>query len=322
MTLSDQMLKEFQRLTRRYALFHASFFILFTLELLTILIFTPFLAKTLALATVVALAFLTAFTYFVLRFYFQTRKPEQFVALRDKFLSATAGGGHSTKRLSLRELLHPLYDFLHKLHGQESQYYPLPSFLQTLSPLVQKFSVWCHWEDVQWMKEAIHLQALRRIFDCIKLYPTDLELHRMLASSYMFFYQIYQMPKEAGYFYSYIERQYSAPAMKEKFEKAARSAIEELKVVLGYAPNDPWALGQIAKVYLDLGLKQEEKKTYEALLSLRPEDGEIHYRLGKLYFELGHVAEGLHLYQELQGRKDPKAQELIDHYDAQYNAQL
>ena len=44
--------------------------------------------------------------------------------------------------------------------------------------------------------------------------------------------------------------------------------------------------------------------------------------LGQVLERLGHVAEGLHLYQELQGRKDPKAQELIDHYDAQYNAQL
>jgi hypothetical protein len=59
MSLVDQTLKEFQLLTRRYALFHAAFLSAFVMELLVILIFMPFLAKTLALAVVVALAFLT-----------------------------------------------------------------------------------------------------------------------------------------------------------------------------------------------------------------------------------------------------------------------
>ena len=323
MSLVDQTLKEFQLLTRRYALFHAAFLSAFVLELLTLLIFMPFLAKTLALAIVVALTFLTVFTYFVLRFYFQTRKPEQFVTLRNKFLITSLepmlkGAG---ERWSIQRL-HPIYELLQKLQGQESQYYSLPSFLQTLSPLVEKFSVWCHWEDVQWMKETLHLHTLRKIFDWVKLYPTDLELHRTLAASYIALYQIYQMPALSTAFYSFIERQYESPQMKERFEKSARSAVEELKVVLSYAANDPWALGQIARVYHDLGFKQEERKTYEALLSLKPQDGEIHYRLGKLYFELGHMAQGLHLYQELQGRKDPKAQDLIEHYDAYYNAEL
>ena len=172
------------------------------------------------------------------------------------------------------------------------------------------------------MKETLHLHALKQLFDWVKLYPTDLELHRTLAASYMALYQIYQMPAEATAFYSFIERQYNSSDMKERFEKAARFAVEELKVVLTYASNDAWALSQIAKVYHDLGLSQEERKAYETLLSLRPQDSEIHYRLGKLYFELGHMAQGLHLYNELQGRKDPKARELIEHYDAYHNAEI
>jgi tetratricopeptide (TPR) repeat protein len=239
--------------------------------------------------------------------------------LRNKFL--TAALRETTAKWSV-EILHPLYELLAKLEGQESQYYSLPSFLQTLSPLVEKFSVWCHWEDVQWMKETLHLHALRKIFDWVKLYPTDVELHRTLAASYMGLYRIYQMPATSTAFYSFIERQYQSQEMKGRFEKAAQSAVEELKVVLSYASSDPWALSQIAKVYHDLGLRQEERKTYELLLNLRPQDGEIHFRLGKLYFELGHMAQGLHLYQELQGRKDPKAKDLIDQYDAYYNAEL
>ncbi len=321
MSLVDQTLKEFQLLTRRYAFFHAAFISSFVLELVTLLIFMPFSAKTLGTAIVVALAFLTIFTYFILRFYFQTRKPEQFIALRNKFLTAVLESSNQGTKWSV-DKLHPIYDLLQKLQGQESQYYSLPSFLQTLSPLVEKFSVWCHWEDVHWMKETLHLHALRKIFDWVKLYPTDLELHRTLAASYSALYQIYQKPQYSSSFQSFIERQYDSLVMKERFQKAAGSAIEELKVVLNYAPNDPWALSQLAKVYHDLEMRQEERKAYEHLLSLRPQDGEIHFRLGKLYFELGHMAQGLHLYQELQGRRDPKAQELIEHYDAYYNAEL
>ncbi|MBP7075390.1 MAG: hypothetical protein KBA81_08430 [Rhabdochlamydiaceae bacterium] len=321
MGLADQTLKEFQLLTRRYALFHALFFSVFVLELLAILIFSPFLAKDLSFAIVVSLTFLTAFTYFVLRFYFQTKKPQQFIALRNKFLLATLESSFQEAGWSV-ERLHPIYDLLQKLEGQESQYYSLPSIFQTLSPLVEKFSVWCHWEDVHWMKETLHLHALRKIFDWVKLYPTDLELHKTLAASYIALYRIYQKPVESSAFQSFIEKQYESLEMKDRFEKAAKSAAEELKVVLNYAPNDTWSLNQIAKVYRDLGLKQEERKTYEALLSLRPQDRDIHYLLGKLYFELGHIAQGLHLYHELQGRKDPKAEDLIQHYDSYYNAEL
>lgn len=300
MSLIDSTLKEFQQITRRYALFHAAFLVAFVVELLVVLVFTPFMAKTWTIAATVSLIFLTAFTYFVLRLYFQTKKPEQFVALRDKFLASCPTG-----------TVRPIYDWIQQLQGQESQCYSLPTLLQTLSPLVEKFSVWCHWEDVHWMKETLHLHALQKMFEWVRENPTDLELHRAIATSYMALYQIYQMPKTS---FSFIQKQYDSPEMRDKFERSARLAMEELKIVLTYAPNDPWALNYMARVYSDLGLRQEEKKIYEMLLSAQPQDGEIHYRLGKLCFELGHMAQGLHLYRELQGRKDPKAQELISHY--------
>jgi tetratricopeptide (TPR) repeat protein len=321
MNLADQTLKEFQLLTRRYALFHALFFSTFILELLAMLIFSSFLTKTWSFAIIVSLTFLTAFTYFVLRFYFQTKKPEQFIALRNKFLMATLDSASQEVKWSI-ERLHPMYELLQKLEGQESQYYSLPSVLEMLSPLVEKFSVWCHWEDVHWMKETLHLHALRKILDWVKLYPTDLELHKTLAASYIALYRIYQKKEESSAFESFIEKQYASSEMKDRFEKAAKSAAQELNVVLNYAPNDTWSLNQIAKVYRDLGLKQEERKAYETLLSLRPQDGDIHYLLGRLYFELGHIAQGLHLYHELQDRNDPKAQDLIQHYDSFYNAEL
>lgn len=321
-SLPSLALKEFEALTRRYALFHAAFFALFILELLTLLFFMPWFAKTVGVAIVVAVTFLTIFIYFVLRFYLESRKPEQLILLRDRFLSAADTPAQKMGQVWSVETLYPIYQLVQKLQEKEIECYKIPFLLQTLAPLIEKFSIWCHWEDVHWMRETLHLHALRKALDWVKLCPTDLELHKTLAGAYTALYQIYQQPSLKSSSYAFILRKYESAEMKERFEKAARSAVEELKVVLTYLPEDTWSLGQIAKVYHDLGLRQEEKKTYETLLSLQPQNPEIRYQLGKLYFELGHMAQGLCLYQELQEREDPKAKELIQHYDAYHNASL
>lgn len=320
--IADQTLKVFGQLTRRYALFHAAFILAFVFELLGLLIFMPFLAQTIGFAALIALALLTLFTYFVLRFYFQSKKPEQLMALQERFLAEVKRQVAPKEGSWSMEGLYPIYHLLHLLQGQESHYYPLPSFLQTLAPVVNKFSVWCHWEDVQWMKEALHAHALDTLFTWVKAFPTDVKLHRVLAEAYIAFYDTYRLPVTASPLDTYLISQYQSAAMRQKFEQAARFALEELKVILHYAHQDMWALHQLAKVQHDLDLKQEERKTYEAILHLMPQNREIQYKLGKLYFELGHMAQGLHLYHEMQARKDPDAQQLIEHYDAYHRSFL
>ena len=121
MEVVDRTLKEFQGLTRRYALFHGIFLAVFVMELLSLLIFMQFMYKSVIFAVVVGLTFLTVFTYFVLRFYFQTKKPEQFVTLRNEFLREAFANGESQKWSS--DKLLPIYELLQRLEGQESQYY-------------------------------------------------------------------------------------------------------------------------------------------------------------------------------------------------------
>ena len=158
----DDTLSHFRDLTRRYALFHTLFFSFFILQLVILLIFLPFLAKSFLLAVVVATTVLTAFAYFVLQFYFQTKKPEQFLQIRDAFVQKT------------ETPLPSIYQFIQRLEGQEYQYYSLPPSLQTLAPLVQKFSVWCHFEDVQLMKELFHTYCIQALINEVKNHPTDL----------------------------------------------------------------------------------------------------------------------------------------------------
>ncbi len=300
----DDTLSHFRDLTRRYALFHTLFFSFFILQLVILLIFLPFLAKSFLLAVVVATTVLTAFAYFVLQFYFQTKKPEQFLQIRDAFVQKT------------ETPLPSIYQFIQRLEGQEYQYYSLPPSLQTLAPLVQKFSVWCHFEDVQLMKELFHTYCIQALINEVKNHPTDLELHTSLAKAFIAFYKIFKDPsKEGSVLYSFIAKEYASQKTIQKFQKYAQCAIEELKILIHYLPHDRWALAQLGAVYHDLDQKEEERKTYELLLQISPQEQEARYRLGVLYFQLGFMAQGLKVYDDLRRMSDPRAAELIQHYD-------
>lgn len=312
----DQTIAHFREVTKGYALFHTLFFSLFIVELLVLLIFLPLLAKSFLLAATVALTVLTGFAYFVLRFYFQTKKPEQFLAMREDFLQKIQhhlpmeAAPHQARQGTLQALR----QFIQTLEGQEFDYYSLPTSLQTVQPLVRKFSVWCHWEDLHLMKELLYISCIQILIQAIKEHPTDLDLHAMLATTYTYFYKIYQTPSHEES-YPFMAREYASLKMREAMQKYARLAMEELKIILHFRPQDSWALSQLGSIYHDLDQKEEEKKIYEHLLQISPQESAIRYRLGMLYFQLGLMAEGLKVYDELLKASDSRARELIKHYD-------
>ncbi len=303
MSFYQQTLLKFVRITRMYRVFHLVFFVVFAAELLTLLLFLPFLAKSYLLAVVVASTFLTAFSYFVLRFYFQTKKPEQLLELRSEFIENCENFFQET-----------VVQLIQKLEGLEFHYYSLPSIFGSVSPLVKKFSAWSHFEDVLLFKELLYSHLLKIELEAVKNNPTNTELHRNLAKSYIAFYHLYRDSGTAPY--PFITKRYTSAEIVQKFQKNAKCALEELKIVLHFVPLDPWALTQLGKVYRDLDQKDEERKIYEILLQLIPDEQEIRYRLGVVYFQLGFMASGLTIYEEFRQMNDPKAQELIGHYDA------
>jgi tetratricopeptide (TPR) repeat protein len=321
----EQTVGHFRYLTRRYAFFHILFFSFFLCELIALLLFLPFLAKSFLLAAMVAATFLTAFSYFVLRFYFQTKKPEQFLILRDSFVQSCQQLFSMTTDLieSRRGFLHAIYQLIHTLEGQEYQYYRIPNAMEALAPLVQKFSVWCHWGDVHLMKELLHTYCLRTQLEWVKTHPTELELHRAIANGYIALYKIYQDPAKQGKpAYSFIAKEYASQEMVQKFQKTAQCALEELKIILHYISHDTWALSQLALIYHDLDQKEEERKTYETLLQHSPQEREARYRLGILYFQLGFMAHGLKVYEDLRKMNDPQSDELIRHYDIFHSQEI
>ncbi|MGR3973820.1 MAG: hypothetical protein QRY72_04555 [Candidatus Rhabdochlamydia sp.] len=314
--LVENTLQDLYRLIRRYLIFHTVFIVLIALQLLSLLFLIPLMAQNIAAAVVIATTFLTLFTYLVLRFYFQSRKVEQLLEIKNQFIQSAEGVQlrSSQEQLWSLDQLSPIYHLIHSLHYTLSDELIIPSWVQITLPGMKQLTHWCLWEDAQWMKETLHRHALDTLLQWVKQYPLDLELHKTFATAYMACYAIYQIPKTESILLPLIKRQYELSDMKEKMETLARLALEELNILLHHNPHHEWALTQLATIYGDLNWKEKEKSTYELLLSLENKNINTLYSLGLLCFELGDIAQGLSLYQQLQEANDPRAHELITHY--------
>lgn len=293
------ILKEFRRITHSFVSFNLLYLSLFVTELFLFFFFLPFLSKSAILAFALAGLFLTCFSYFVLLFYFQAKKPEQLIQLKDQFLQScrqilSLPPGEAQHHLSLAEALSKLSSYLHDF---EWNFYKVPKFLTPFSKIISRFSGYCYGEDVFKMKTLLLQAAVDEHLKQIRTTPTDLEVHASLANAYVALSKIYK-----------------TAALEEKHQKLARLAIEEFCILSHYAPNDPWIHEQLALGYRDLGMPIEEMQEVETLLKLRSSDKEILFRLGMLYFNQGLNAKGLQVYEELKQANFKKAEDLMASY--------
>jgi len=316
----ENFLLKFRSLTRFYALFHIAFIVALFLQLLSMLLFFSFLTKSTWAAIAIAAFFLTLFSYFVLHFYFQAKKPQQFLELRHEFNDNCIAHlplekGSIDYHLSL---MNAFLEIAHDLTNKESSFYSVSRSLKTLSPLLEKFSIWVHWKDVHKMKELLLLSSINETVAVVKIRPTNLEAHASLASVYLNLSKIYLDPRKVNPESPllWISPEYASKIMQEKFHSASDRAIEELKILNEYAPNDPWIHAELAQIYHDKELPELEINEYETLLKIRPSDQELLYRLGVLYFEQGHNSQGLKVYEQLKAADEEAAESLIGHYDS------
>lgn len=293
------ILREFRRVTHSFVSFNILFSALFISEVFLFFFFLPFLSKSAVLAFALGGIFLTCFSYFVLLFYYQAKKPEQLLQLKNQFLQSCRQvlpipPGEAQHHLSLAEALSKLSNYLQDF---EWNFYNIPKFLQPFSKLISRFSAYCYGADVCNMKLLLLEAAVDEHLKQIRSTPTDLEVHASLANTYVALSKIYQGPDNEA-----------------KFQATARLAIEEFCILSHYAPNDPWVHEQLAVGYRDLGMPEEEMREVETLLKLRSQDKEILYRLGSLYFQQGMNAKGLQIYEELKRANFKKAEDLIGSY--------
>jgi len=313
--------KRFAAINRGHVIFHSFFIFALSSALIVFgLLFSRFL-QSIAIALWLGGIFLTVFTYLVLLFYLQGRRPERLMQLHDEFIQTA-----QTAIVYPRETLEYhccITEAIVHLMGQlrisntESR---LIRASQTLTYLVDKFLIWTRWKDLLKLKEMLLLTSIKEHILLIKREPADLEAHCLLANNYISLATLYQDPKKLAQNaqLSWSPPEYESEQMRRKFEVALERALEEYYIIDAYAPDDPWVHAQRAALYKELGRPDAEQNEYEQILKIDPQNGEILFRLGKLYFHKGENARALKIYDELRNIDTERAQELISHYDAYY----
>jgi len=309
-------LKRFRRISLSFVNFNLLFAAIFSIELALFLVFLPFLNRSAVLAFALGGLFLTCFSYFVLLFYYQAKKPQQLSELKETFLQSCrqllpSPPGTAQHHLSIAEAFSKLS---HYLQDFEWNFYKIPPFLQFLSPPISRFSAFCYWEDVFKIKHLLLTTSIDEHIKQIRATPTDLEVHASLANTYVALANLYRDPLRSPSHPRAGRSRKLQPIFDEKSKAYSRLAIEEFKILSQYAPNDPWVHEQLASGYHNLGLPEEEVREMEFLLKLRPQDKETLFRLGILYFQEGLNAKGLQIYEELKQANYKKAEDLISSY--------
>ncbi len=316
----EPILLQFDKIVRSYAIFNLFFLTIGFIESIFLIIFFAMLAKSSILALSLAFVFLTFFSYFILRIYFQTKKPEQFKEIKSRYLDGCKSFLNYKEGMPEHHvvLANACSKLANMLHQREYSIYRLPKWLDIFAPTLEKFSCWWHWNDIHHMQEMLLLHAIEEHIKLVKCEPTNLEVHAALANAYVMLSGLYVDPRTIEGFSD--DRWFPADkfteALDQKFRLTAERAIEEFKILNDYAPNDPWVHSQLAYSYHDLQMPEEEIQEYETILKLCPGDKDVLVKLGKLYFQQGQNAQGLRIYEELKKCNYKKAENLINFYGA------
>jgi len=313
----DAILPQFDNMIRSYTVFNAFFLSLGILEFLFLVIFFTFLAQSAVLATSLALVFLTFFSYFILKLYLQAKQPEQYQEIKERYIKACKSliNYHEGTPEHYVALADSCTRFAERLQNKENTVYTLPEYLNFLLPYLQKFSSWCHSDDVLNMQEMLLQTAIEENIKLVKCAPTTLSAHASLANAYMALACLYKGQASNNGEYIMTENP-TAKAFQAKYQSAAQKAISELNIVLEISDREPWAHLQLADIYRELKMTKDEIREYESYLKINPDDDDALCRLGKLYFQLSMNGPALKIYEQLKQKNDRRADELIKFYGA------
>lgn len=316
----DGVVRPFSHAVRRYVLFHLIFLLLITVEITVFCYGVAWMTYSSTLAINLAVIFLTAFSYFIIKIYLQTKKPSQFLMVRNRFVAACKsliGYQHGVPEHHLA-IASACGRAATALQGIEQRLYQPPRWLAFFEPLLERFSFWWHWEDVFRMRELFLLWAVQEYVELVKCAPTTLDGHIALANAYVMLTSLYvpQLAEEGSDVLPWMLSTELTEELDRKFRASAERAMEEFKILNDYAPDDPWIHSQLAYSYRDLQMPEEEMREYETVLMLRPDDQDVLFRLGILYFQQGHNAKGLRVYEELRHSNFMLAENLIRQYGA------
>jgi len=311
------LLNKFKKTSKFFVFFNLSFIFVFLSGLLSLVYLSAVFSKSTVIAFTLGGLFLTTFSYFVLLFYFQTKKCEEHSQLVNSFLEATREAISVPNNLSELHLsiAHATIKLSTYLHDFERGFYRSPFKFKSLNSLFESIGFFCHFEDVCKMKQLLLKSAIDEHHKQVRISPTDIELHTSLADTYILLskvhFNIRSHLENSPLRFRFKKLLFKAG---DRFKSTVKQAIEEFTIISHYSPDDPWVHMQLAQSYRDLKMFKEEIGEYETILELSPSDSKILFRLGVLYFEQGQDAKGLKIYELLKNTNYQKAEKLIRFY--------
>lgn len=311
-------MSKFNAILKSYTLFNLIFLLLIIGEVTYFFVHLTFLAQTFVMAIYLALIFATLFCYITFHVYLQARKSEKLIGLKSDFVTACKNLASDSEGSAEHHLMvaHACCQMAAELHAREYSIYRCPSWCHFLSSSFEKLNCWWFWQDVHFTKELFLKTCVSEHILFVRMEPTDLEAHAGLANAYVMLSGLYVDPRtiEGLDDERWIPQKKYDENFRLTFRIIAEKAIEEFKILNDYAPHDPWVHAQLAYSYRDLQMPKEEILEYETILQLCPDDKEILFKLGKLYFEQGQNAKGLQVYETLKTSNYKKAESLINYY--------
>lgn len=316
----DEAMGLFKKITEEHARFHAISLSLIALEVFLFTLLYGYLQRTLWITFLFGAILFTAISYFIIKFYLDSKKPDSLLALKDHYLDLCKKEmvfSENSKEFHLR-LAANLFGFASILSGYEYQIYR--AWTKSLIPFCRHFSCFFHWKEVFFLREQLMQLAIDEHIQIVQIYPHDLETHASLAESFVLISKLYSELLKAHE--PWIKKNLADLDIENKFHISSDLALEELSIVESLQDKTQWSLALKASVYHELKRPLDEIACYEMLLSINPQDEAAIYRLGVLYFAQGMVTKGLNCYQKLKDSGDDRASTLIQLYDARFNQMM
>ncbi len=316
----EEAMALFRKITEEHARFHSVSFILFGLEVFLFILLYGYLQKTLWITFLLGAILFTAISYFVIKFYLDSKKPDSLLSLKDHYLDLCKKDlifSENSKEFHLT-LSSNLFNFATNLSGYEYQLYKSPS--KALIPFFRHVSCFFHWKEVFFIREQLMQLAIDEHIQIVQLFPNDLETHASLAESFIQISKLYaELLKTQE---PWIKKSAAELDIENKFRISSDLALEELNIVENFSTKTPWTLAQKASIFHELKKPNDEIYCYEMILDINPQDEAVIYRLGVLYFAQGMVTKGLECYHKLKESGDIRAENLIKLYDARFNQMM
>jgi tetratricopeptide (TPR) repeat protein len=263
--------------------------------------------RSIAHGSMIACVIVVFFTYLTLRPFLMQKKYTQV----EEWLAAQQSSYE-------KKGSHTLWDHVEFCkNSKELLRYRLEStFITDQSPsFISQLKLAFYWKFYAQAVIFLGKRHLSTLLTLIENYPTDLKAHTEYARAIMHQIALLKIPTEwSSYFLASTLKSIEGEEHKKKLEKLYLLAIEELKIIDSLSPRDAWTHAQLADCYREIHQPDLELQTVELLKQLRPQDKEILFQLGQLYFCQTHYFEGIKIYDSLKNIDKDLAKKLMNFF--------